>query len=159
MNLFSKNRRSSRNGERGGAAAELAMTIPFLTVLLVGGIDLGRAWSETIALNHAAQEGAQMGTVSVAATEDYDGIRAAVERSLAFARGISAGEVNIDVERFCRCANGEPVDCVGGNCGINDPTPRAYLRVTIEKEFHTFVDYPAFPHQMTLTSEAFRRAS
>lgn len=47
---------SDRSADRGSAAVELALVLPFLLLLLCGLIDFGRAYNARITLEHAARE-------------------------------------------------------------------------------------------------------
>jgi PKD repeat protein len=49
---------------RGQALVELALILPLLLVLLLGAIDLGRAWQSQITVENAAREGAMEATFS-----------------------------------------------------------------------------------------------
>jgi Flp pilus assembly protein TadG len=49
---------------RGQALVELALMLPLLMVLLLGAIDLGRAWQSQITIENAAREGAMEATFS-----------------------------------------------------------------------------------------------
>src|SRR5689334_12276853 len=51
-----------RNGERGQALLEFALALPFMMLLAVGVVDLGRAVYYTVAVNNAATAGAEFGS-------------------------------------------------------------------------------------------------
>jgi Flp pilus assembly protein TadG len=55
---------SRRRRSRGQALVELALITPMLLVLLVGAVDLGRAWQSQITVENAAREGAMEATFS-----------------------------------------------------------------------------------------------
>lgn len=48
------------NGERGAALVETALLLPMLLLLLMGVVDLGRAFATHIAVQDASQEGAMV---------------------------------------------------------------------------------------------------
>lgn len=52
-----------RHRERGQAVAELALTAPFLFVLLLAAVDVGRLFSTYIGIQNAAREGAAFGAL------------------------------------------------------------------------------------------------
>ena len=67
------------NGDRGAAAVELALVLPFLLLLLFGMIDFGRAYNMQLSLTHAAREGARVAALGGTDTEAKDrAIQAAV---------------------------------------------------------------------------------
>lgn len=53
-------RQPGEDGERGAAAVEFALLLPFLLLVLFGIIDFGRAWNMQIALTQAAREGVRV---------------------------------------------------------------------------------------------------
>ena len=57
-----RGRQLVRRGERGQGLVEFALTVVFLTILLMGVLDLGRAYFSYLALKDAAQEGAYFGS-------------------------------------------------------------------------------------------------
>jgi Flp pilus assembly protein TadG len=50
----------ARNGERGAALVEAALTLPILLLLMVGIFEVGRAYETWQVLTNAAREGARM---------------------------------------------------------------------------------------------------
>jgi len=58
--------RQSRNGERGAAAVEFALVVPFLLLILFGVISYGYMLSFRQALSQGAAEGARAAAVSTA---------------------------------------------------------------------------------------------
>ena len=78
-----------RKLERGQGLVEFSISIVFMMILLVGVLDIGRAFFTYLSMMDAAQEGAAYGAI---APLDYDGIRARV-------RSASSGTVNfVDIE-------------------------------------------------------------
>jgi Flp pilus assembly protein TadG len=47
-------------GDRGAAAVEFALVLPFLLLLVCGLIDFGRAYNAKLTLTHAAREGVRV---------------------------------------------------------------------------------------------------
>jgi hypothetical protein len=72
-------------GAHGGAVAELAVSLPILTLVLIGAADLGRVWTETSRIENAAYAGAQYGSQSRENTKDEAGIRQIIFTELGFA--------------------------------------------------------------------------
>lgn len=65
--------RPARPGERGQGLVEFSLALVFLSVLLMGVLDLGRAYFSYLALKDAAQEGAYYGSAFPQCV-DADGI-------------------------------------------------------------------------------------
>lgn len=97
----------ARNHERGQGLVEFSISIMFMMTLMVGVLDLGRAFFTYLSMMDAAQEGAAYAAIE---PYDVDGIRQRV-------RAASSGTVTfvdieddqIDVIAYCcRCA-GHPI--------------------------------------------------
>jgi hypothetical protein len=86
-----KNSRLIRK-ETGQSMVELALTISILMVLLVGTMDLGRAFFTWLAMRDAAQEGAAYGSI---APLDTTGISNRIAINLD--QIIPAGEYTVDI--------------------------------------------------------------
>jgi len=61
--------------QRGGAVAELAVTMPFVFVLMIGAVDFGRMWTVSTRLADAAYAGASYGAQTAQTAKDTEGIR------------------------------------------------------------------------------------
>ena len=48
------------HNDRGAAAVEMALVLPFLLLLVCGIVDFGRAYNANLTLTHAAREGARI---------------------------------------------------------------------------------------------------
>lgn len=88
--------------ERGVSLLETAITIPLLLILLVGVVDIGRAYHTYITVINASREGARFG---VNRPWDINGIRTVV-RNEASTSGVdlSAAMINVD-----QSGSGNPV--------------------------------------------------
>jgi hypothetical protein len=71
-------------GSQGGALAELAVSLPILTLVLIGAADLGRVWTETSRIENAAYAAAQYGSQSRSNSNDEAGMRQIVFTELGF---------------------------------------------------------------------------
>lgn len=139
---------------RGAALTEMAILLPVLILLLLGSVDFGRGFFDALAVESAANAGAQYGGIDTVTAKDTAGIRAAVLADL----GKTPGNRTVDVvvERYCNCKGGVSVACSSGSCGTS--TPRTYVSVTVEMPFVTMLDYPGIPHSMILRRTALQRA-
>ena len=91
---------------RGQSAVELALILPLLLLLLLGAIDLSRAFGVWMALSNAAREGARYGC-----QDPYDPdhrIEVYVRREVE-AEGLAPADVDVDVDRPSGYAGGNPI--------------------------------------------------
>jgi len=132
----------------------MAILLPVLILLLLGCVDFGRGFFDALAVESAANAGAQYGGIDTATAKDTAGIRAAVLANLGDTP--SGRPVDVAIETFCNCEDGGTVACDTGSCGTS--TPRTYVRVTVEMPFVTILDYPGIPHRLTLRRSSLQRA-
>jgi len=143
-----------QSNTRGTALAEMAILLPVLLLLLLGSVDFGRGFFDALAVESAANAGAQYGGIDPSTAKDTAGIRAAVFDNL----GSTPGDRQVDVvvDRFCNCEGGVSVACDSGSCGAS--TPRTYVQVSVTMPFVTLLDYPGIPHTVVLSRSALQRA-
>jgi Flp pilus assembly protein TadG len=70
--------------QRGGAVAELAVTMPFFFLLVIGAVDFGRMWTVSTRLSDAAYAGAAYGAQTAETAKDTRGIREVAMHELGF---------------------------------------------------------------------------
>ncbi len=138
---------SSNPSRAGSAIVELALVLPMLMLILVGTIDFGRLFFEAVTVVDAARAGVQYGSRSNTFSGDYDGMKAAADDN---ARDLDA--TTPSAVRFCKCENGNDVDCVTGTCA--EGVPQVYVRVEIQKTFDVMVGLPGIPSTTALTRQA-----
>jgi Flp pilus assembly protein TadG len=100
--------------EFGVTAVETALVLPLLLLLIMGVIDLGRAFATKQEVTHAVREAVRVYVV----TQDHDQAVQAFENGTA---GLVCYPPTITPEP---CASGEEV-AVTGNCDFNFVTPLA----------------------------------
>jgi hypothetical protein len=71
--------------QRGGAVTELAVTMPFVFLLMIGAVDFGRMWTLSTRLSDAAYAGAAYGAQTAQTAKDTQGIREVVLHELGLA--------------------------------------------------------------------------
>ena len=76
--------------ERGAAAVEMALVLPFLVLLLGGIVDLGRAFMAEVVVTNAAREGSRMAQIDRNATTTGTSIQ---NRAVAAATGVASPTV------------------------------------------------------------------
>jgi Flp pilus assembly protein TadG len=84
--------------ERGQAAVEFALVLPFLLVMLIGIIEFGRAWNEHQVITDAAREAARKGVLHDALITE-DTVRHFAKRALA-AAAIDSGSATVTVNQW-----------------------------------------------------------
>ena len=103
---------AARRGERGVAAVEAALVLPVLLLLIMGIIDLGRAFAAKQEVTHAAREAVRVYAVTQNPEE-------AAQAFAAGTAGLSCTPPTISPEP---CTAGEQV-AVSGSCDFNFITP------------------------------------
>ena len=137
----------SKPSRAGSAIVELALVIGMLMLILVGTIDFARLFFAAVTVASAARAGVQYGSQSNTFTGDYAGIKTAADEN---ARDLAA--TTSSAVRFCKCENGNDVDCVTGTCA--EGVPQIYVRVEMQKTFDVMVDLPGIPGSTELSRRA-----
>ena len=137
----------SKPSRAGSAIVELALVIGMLMLILVGTIDFARLFFAAVTVASAARAGVQYGSQSNTFTGDYAGIKTAADEN---ARDLDA--TTPSAVRFCKCENGNNVDCVTETCA--EGVPQIYVRVEMQKTFDVMVDLPGIPNTVALTRTA-----
>jgi Flp pilus assembly protein TadG len=86
--------RSSPPRRRGQALVELALLLPFLMVLVLGVLEMGRAWNAKQVLTDAAREGARLAVVGDPSITDTSQVNPLIRRILGRA-GFDSTQVTI----------------------------------------------------------------
>lgn len=145
--------------EDGSAMVEFGIAAPVLALMLIGGIDLGRLFYQSITLSSAANAGASYAVSSKTRWGDIGGITQAA-RDDATDLGEADGVVSLLVDtpvRTCECPGSGVVACSVEEC-IGYGRPQVFITVTVQKSFDTLFPYPGVPSGATLTGSAMRRA-
>jgi hypothetical protein len=140
-----------RTSEKGGAVAELAVLLPLLAVVLLGTVDFGRIMHDAVVLQGAARAGAYHGARSEASATDAPAIKRVVLDELKEFK--EAQDVDVASEIFCRCSDGNEVDCETGTCFVGSSKPWTYVHVTVGATFETLFDYPGIPDRVRVNRE------
>jgi Flp pilus assembly protein TadG len=137
-----------RRSQSGSALVEMALTTPFLILIMLGAGDYCRMLYFGITLAHAARAGAQFGAQSLGHTGNNAGMQAAAQ-----AEAINIGTITTTPTRICKCLDGTVVNCATGTC-TGYGVPQVAVRVTTTATFTTIVDYPGIPHSVVMTRVA-----
>ncbi len=113
-------RRAART-ERGAAAVEFALIIPFILAALLGIANYGLAVYDKMELVGAARAGAQQAILD---RTDTTAIKNAVVNS----SNLGLTTANVTTTESCLCSDGTGITC-GATCGDGDPN-HYYMTIT-----------------------------
>lgn len=135
--------------ERGQSLIELAVTIPFLALLLFGAVEIYRALYVSIEVSDAAMSAVQYGTLSPTAAVDSAGIQNA---AAANAPGLTLSTTSTT---SCACSDGsastcQPTDCPGS-------TLETILKVQTQTTIEQTIQLPGLPKTYTLRGQAIQK--
>ena len=140
-----------RRNERGTSVVELALIAPFLASLLIGMVDLSRAYSAKLQLEQAAQRAIE----KVMQYQTQSSTYSTLYSEAASAAGVTAADVTVDFWLEC---NGARQTTYETNCTAGQTYAR-YVTVSINKKFTPLFGTSLFPGSnadgtFTLTGEA-----
>lgn len=141
MNMIRKLARS----ESGNSLVEMALVAPFLTSLLVGMVDISRAYSSKLQLEQSAQRTIELVMQQAAAAQDYT---AALKSEGAAAAGVAESAVTPDNWLECSADGTTWVrDPEGFNdaCDASQPYYARYVSVDIAKSYKPLFSSKYFP--------------
>jgi Flp pilus assembly protein TadG len=108
--------------DRGQAIVEVALVVPFLMILLLGAIDLGRLAQVDTVLASAARAGAQYGSLNLVTADDAAGMRTAATNDA------PTTAIAVTAAQFCTCyGSSTTVTCTATPCS----TTHRLLFVTV----------------------------
>lgn len=155
-NLWSKLARR----EEGVAFVEFAIVAPFLIMLLIGLVEMGRLAYYVILVGNAAHAGAAYGAQSDVYANDITGMQ---NTAVADAQGLSA--ITATATQVCDCWDGTTATSI--SCTTNVVTACTtghrvvYAQVTATGTFHPIFNYAplGLPSTWTITKTAQLRVS
>jgi len=134
---------------RGSAFAELAFAMPVLALVLLGAMDLARAFHVSINVAAAAGAGAAFGSRSPTSPDDSSGITLAAQQA---APGVAS--LTVTPAKLCGCADGSLGVCASIFC-----TPKyTYIQVKTQTTFSTLCPYPGIPSSFPVSWTVLTRA-
>lgn len=143
-----------RRNESGASAAEFALVLPIMTVLLFGAVDVsGLAWAQ-MQVGAAARAGA-----TYALTYEYDEV--AIGSAVTGATGfpVTAGDISQDAG----CPNDESgitlVDDDAIPCPDSGEAPGEYVTVNADGTYNTIFGWPGLPDSVDLSARSQVRIS
>ena len=127
MTRFGTRLRAFTRNERGAAVIELALVAPLFAALLIGMVDLGRAYSTKLQLEQASQRAIEKVMNGQADTT----VVTALKTEAATTAGVPDTQVTVDYWLEC---NGTRQTNYNTVCGSGQVS-RRYMTVTITKAF------------------------
>lgn len=143
--------RSLARDERGASIIEMAMVMPVLATLLVGMVDISRAYSAKLQLEQAAQRSIEKVMQYQADSSTY----ATLYTEAATAAGVRVQDVTVDF--WLECDGGRAGD-YNTSCTTGQTYSR-YISVSIDKDYQPMFGTRFFPGAnsdgtYTITGEA-----
>lgn len=134
--------RNLASDQKGASLIELALVAPVLASLLIGMVDISRAYSDRLQLEQAAQRAIEKVQQYQSTTSTYDTLRA----EAAAAAGITATSTNPSVRYWLQCNGGtrlygsaSETTCSSGQ------TYQRYVEVSVSKPFVPLFGTRFFP--------------
>ncbi len=164
--LRTRTRRRTVRRQSGQSLVEVALMLPFLLVLLLGVIEIGRYAYIGILVGNAARAGAAYGTQSPAMSVDEPGITLAAKNDFQN-NGQDPSLLTVDAPVVvCGCDSGGTVTTAGCSTQTN-PTAGtcttghwvATLTVTAHGTFSGLFNYPGIPASVALSRSATMRVN
>lgn len=151
--MFVQQRSVQRHkSQRGSALVEMALGATVLIYILIGVIDYGPVFYNTIELDSGARAGAVYGSQSIAHATDLQGMQ-----NQALANILNIRNVTATASEYCECPG------VSGtqDCAIACPDGSAlmvYAKVTTQWTYQPTLRYPYVAYPMIVTRTAIMRA-
>ncbi len=124
--------------ERGQSIVELALTLPIMVFVLIGGADMARAYALQLAVQNGARAGAEAAAINSAPTSALAIARAIDEMSRT--PGMDMSDPSLVVTANFAKANGTACD----------PTPSiaspCFVTVRVQYTFQTVTPWPIVPN-------------
>lgn len=142
--------------DSGQSLVEFAVALPFLLLLLAGGIDFGRYMYDGIELGNGARAGAQYGSQSHETELDVSGMkRAATTDAQALSGAVGSAS-------SCQCGGGitTSTPCVAPpayTCPADHVVE--YVNVNLTATFTPLFQIPGLPSSLTITRTAIAQVS
>lgn len=155
--------RCSGGKPSGQSLIEVALMLPFLLLLMIGVIELGRYAYIGILVGNAARAGAEYGIQSLVKSVDTVGIKNAAVNDFV-SNGQPGSSLTVTSSVSCGCDSGGTVTTAGCTTATN-PTAGSCaagfwvvtLSVTSSGTFNSLFNYPGIPSSIALSRTAVMR--
>jgi Flp pilus assembly protein TadG len=156
-----------RRPQSGQALLELALMLPFLLLLVVGVVEIGRYAYIGVLVANAAHAGAIYGAQSLGQSGDGPGIQTAALNDFRDNTGDTANLTltSVSSSYSCGCDNGGAVTagiCTGtgaATCAAGTGHPVVTLTVTATGTFNPLFSYPGVSGSITLSRTSTMRVA
>lgn len=133
------------HSQRGVALVEVAIILPFLLLLAIGAIEIGRFANYANIAANAAHAGVQYGAQSLATASDTAGMQTAARLDWGTTTGLTA-----TASHYCQCSDGTASTCLSTDCPL--PLHRnLWVQVVVTGSLSSFLAYPALPRTFTIS--------
>jgi len=129
--------RSLARDQRGASIIEMGMVMPVMATLLIGMVDISRAYSAKLQLEQSAQRAIEKVMQYQAETSTYE----TLYLEAATAAGVPTSDVEVDY--WLECDNARQTD-YNTSCTLGQVQAR-YITVTVEKNFMPMFGTRFFP--------------
>jgi Flp pilus assembly protein TadG len=149
--------RNIRHPQSGQSLVEVALMLPFLLLLLLGVIEIGRFLYIGILIGNAARAGVAYGTQSLVKSVDTAGITAAVVSDFQN-NGPNVSNLTVTSSVSCGCDSSGTITtaaCTGvgaGTCAAGQWT--VTVTVTASGTFYALFNYPGIPPSISISKTA-----
>lgn len=151
-----------RDRQSGQSLVEVALMLPFLLLLLVGVIEMGRYAYIGILVGNAARAGAAYGTQSLVKSVDTAGINTAADNDFQN-NGQNVSSLTVTSSVSCGCDSGGTITtatCTGTGAGTCATGQWAVtLTVTASGTFSSLFHYPGIATSISITRTAVMRVN
>jgi Flp pilus assembly protein TadG len=133
-----------RGNDAGQAMIELALLLPMLCYLLIGGIDIARVYAMQLAVQNGARAGAESGAIGYNLTDAQ--IVTHVQQEMGRTPGMD-GYNTVGTSTTC------PTLSAGQNCIlVSHPVVSSvtYIKVEVQYTFQTIIAWPIIPNSFAL---------
>jgi Flp pilus assembly protein TadG len=128
-------------GDRGGfSAVEFAFIVPIFVLLVAGAAELANYGLQQGRMTSAAKAGTHYGLQDQSTAADTVGIAEAARTDA----GDTAGVLDIQSERYCRCPGANSNTACTGECADEEYVPM-YLRVTVSNSHSALFPFLGIP--------------
>jgi Flp pilus assembly protein TadG len=160
-----KSRNAAGRAQAGNALVEFAVIAPFMIVLIVGIIDLGRFAFFSIQVANAARAGAAYGSQSIGTAFNPTGMAAAVVADVSPnpIGTITASPAPTflygcyDTTNASLATPFPAATTASGGCSVSTQTPVPYVKVNATGTLSSLFKVPFIPQNITITSTSIMR--
>lgn len=133
----------------GQSLVEIAVTLPILTILLLGGAELSRLAYASIEVTNAAQAAVQYGDQNIGFAADQPGMLAAAQEDASNLSGLTLANSS---QYQCSSAPGTYITVTNTSC--QGSQIEEILTVTTSATFNPLIHLPGLPATFTITGQA-----